>query len=197
MSIQSLMHSVQMIGFLTDIRESALVYPLIMSTHLTCIAVFGGLILMTDLRLLGVALKEYKISEVVDGLRPWKRLGGTLMICMGLLLGLSEGDKYYINPFFWVKMTLLCCIALHALYFRPRVYNRAKDFDNLPAIPSQVKTAAALSLVLWFGVLTMGRLIGYYEPKDKTTPKAASYSLPHASGIASLAAQVPPNLNRQ
>ena len=53
MSVQSLMHSIQMIGFLTDIRESAIVYPVIMTTHLACIAVFGGLIVMTDLRLLG------------------------------------------------------------------------------------------------------------------------------------------------
>ncbi len=195
MSIQSLMHSVQMIGFLTDIRESALVYPLIMSTHLTCIAVFGGMILMTDLRLLGVALKSYKISEVVEGLRPWKRVGGTIMIGMGLLLGLSEGDKYYINPFFWTKMTLLCCIGLHALYFRPRVYNRAKEFDKLPAIPTEARTAAILSLVLWFSVLTMGRLIGYYEPKDKA-PKAASYVISPQPEVASLAAEVPPNLNR-
>src|SRR5579863_8445693 len=50
-------HDIQSIGFLTDIRESALVYPVIMTTHLACIAVFGGLILITDLRMLGVALK--------------------------------------------------------------------------------------------------------------------------------------------
>ena len=33
-------------------RESSYAYPIIMSTHLACIAVFGGMILMTDLRLM-------------------------------------------------------------------------------------------------------------------------------------------------
>jgi hypothetical protein len=195
MSVASIMHSIQMIGFLTDIRESALVYPVIMTTHLACIAVFGGLIVMTDLRLLGLALKDYKISEVVNGLRPWKRLGGTIMIAMGLLLGTSEGDKYYINPFFWTKMTLLCCIAIHALIFRPLVYNRAKDFDNLPEIPGQVKAAGALSLILWFSVMTMGRLIGYYEPKQ-TQPQASIQWIAPAGHVLN-AAQIAPHLDRQ
>ncbi len=40
-------------SFFTALRESGLPYPIVMSLHLTSIAVFGGLILMTDLRLLG------------------------------------------------------------------------------------------------------------------------------------------------
>ena len=196
MSVASIMHSIQMIGFLTDIRESAVVYPVIMTTHLACIALFGGLILMTDLRLLGLALKDYRISEAVNGLRPWKRLGGTIMITMGLLLGTSEGDKYYINPFFWTKMALLCCIGIHALIFRPLVYNRAEEFDDLPTTPPQVKTAATLSLILWFSVMTMGRLIGYYEPKQ-AQPEAAIRTVAPPAGYTLRAAKVSPNLNRR
>jgi hypothetical protein len=160
------MHSIQSIGFLTDLRESAVVYPIVMSIHLSCIAVFGGMILMTDMRLLGLALKNYTVTEVVSALRPWKRFGGTIMITMGLLLGTSEADKYYPNPFFWWKMTFLCMIAVHALIFRPLVYNQTEAIDKSAEIPAHAKWAAILSLVLWFGVLTMGRLIGYYEPKS-------------------------------
>jgi hypothetical protein len=76
--VDSIFHSIQSIGFLSDFRESALVYPIVMSTHLSCIAVFGGMILMTDMRLLGLALKSYSVTEVVEGLRFWKRLGGPL-----------------------------------------------------------------------------------------------------------------------
>jgi hypothetical protein len=172
-SIASILHSIQSIGFLTDLRESSLVYPFVMTTHLACIALFGGLILMTDLRLLGLALKSYTVTEVVTSLRPWKRLGGTIMICMGLLLGTSEGDKYYPNPFFWTKMILLICIGVHAMVFRPLVYNQTKEIDSSPTIPGRAKVAAILSLVLWFGVLTMGRLIGYYEPKKDATQALA------------------------
>ena len=85
-SLVSLCQSIQSIGFLTELRESALVYPAIMSTHLSCIAVFGGMILMIDMRLLGLALKKYAVTEVVSALRPWKRIGVCIMTTMGLLL---------------------------------------------------------------------------------------------------------------
>jgi hypothetical protein len=164
MSLAEVMHSIQSVGFLTDLRESALVYPVVMATHLSCIAVFGGMILLTDLRLLGLALKDYTVTEVVRTLRPWKHLGGTIMITMGLLLGTSEADKYYPNPFFWWKLTFLALVGVHALIFRPLVYNRTEEIDKSPQIPSSAKWAAIFSLALWMGVLTMGRLIGYWEP---------------------------------
>jgi len=172
MSILSVCQSIQDIGFLTAIRESALVYPVIMSTHLSCIAVFGGMILMTDMRLLGLALKKYTVTEVIGSLRPWKRVGFVIMVTMGVLLGGSEAEKYYHNPYFWVKMTLLAMVGVHALIFRPIVYNRTDEIDREPAIPGRAKAAAVLSLLIWCGILTMGRLIGYYEG-DKTPAPAA------------------------
>lgn len=48
--------AIQNTPYFTALRESALTYPIILSSHLATIAVFGGLILMTDLRLLGLAL---------------------------------------------------------------------------------------------------------------------------------------------
>ncbi|MBV9505923.1 MAG: hypothetical protein JO323_13055 [Acidobacteriia bacterium] len=178
----SIAHAIQSIGFLTDFRESALVYPVVMSTHLTCIAVFGGMILMTDLRLLGVAMTDRSISEVVSKFRLWKRVGFCIMVTAGLLLASSEAEKYSPNPFFWAKLTFLALIGIHALIFRPLVYNNTAELDKSPAIPSRAKLAGALSLFLWFGVLTFGRLIGYYEgpgsPGNQGAKSAAAIALP-------------------
>jgi hypothetical protein len=162
----SIANSIQSIDFLTAIRESALVYPVILSTHLACIALFGGMILMTDLRLMGLTFKSFTITEVVTSLRPWKRLGGVIMITMGLLLATSEAVKYAPNPYFWTKMAVLTLIGIHALVFRPIVYNKTEELDKSPVIPTRAKAAGALSLVLWTGMFTMGRLIAYYEPKQ-------------------------------
>ena len=82
----SIAHSIQSIRFLSDFSESVLAYPIVLSIHLTCIALFGGMILVTNLRLLGLTFKSLTITEVVTSLRPWKRVGGTIMIAMGLLL---------------------------------------------------------------------------------------------------------------
>jgi hypothetical protein len=46
----------QNMSLATAIRESAIVFPVILSLHLTGMGLFGGMILMTDLRLLGIAM---------------------------------------------------------------------------------------------------------------------------------------------
>jgi hypothetical protein len=86
-------HSIQSIGFLTDFSESVLVYPIVLSTHLACIALFGGMILMTNLRLLGLTFRSVTITDMVTSLSPWKRVGGTVMIVAGLLLATSEAEN--------------------------------------------------------------------------------------------------------
>jgi hypothetical protein len=183
----SIAESIQSIGFLTDFRESALVYPVVMSTHLACIAVFGGMILMTDLRLLGVAMTDRPIGEVVAKFRIWKRIGFCIMVTMGALLASSEAVKYAPNPFFWAKMSFLALVGIHALIFRPLVYNNTDEIDHSSTIPRQAKLAGALSLFLWFGVLSFGRLIGYYEgpgsPGYSAPKPAAAFALPVSQAV--------------
>ena len=80
MFILSIFQWLQSTDIMTFIRESGLTYPVIMSTHLTCIAVFGGMIVITDLRLLGWAFQNRPIADIVNGLRWWKRLGFVIMV---------------------------------------------------------------------------------------------------------------------
>ena len=165
-------NSLQSIGFLTDFRESAMVYPIVMATHLTCIAIFGGMILLTDLRLLGVALKSTLVSDVVNGLRWWKRSGFVIMVSCGLMLACSEAVKYAPNPYFWTKMTLLFLVGVHAVVYKPQIYDHPEKLDNLAVMPSNAKAAAWISLILWLGLPIMGRLIAYYEPKQPVQVQA-------------------------
>lgn len=159
----SIAQSLDNIGFLSDFSDSVLVYPIVLSIHLSCIALFGGMILMTNLRLLGLTFNRVTITQMVTSLRPWKRLGGTIMIATGLLLATSEATKYAPNPYFWTKMIVLCLIFVHGFVFRPLVYNRTEELDQSKLIPGYVKVAAILSLVLWTAMFTMGRLIAYWE----------------------------------
>ena len=144
-----------------------LAYPIVLSIHLTCIALFGGMILMTNLRLLGLTFKSLTITEMVTSFRPWKRVGGAVMIATGLLLATCEAEKYSPNPYFWTKMVVLGLIGVHALIFRPIVYNQTEELDRSPVIPTKAKVAAILSLVLWTAMFTMGRLIAYWDANDQ------------------------------
>jgi uncharacterized protein DUF6644 len=113
---------------------------------------------------------------VVSGTRLWKRIGFVVMFTMGFLLGTSEMDKYYGNPYFQLKMVFLLLVGAHAWYFRPRVYNNTESLDRASQIPQVAKTAAICSLVLWIGIPCFGRWIAYYEPPRTATSRAAPFN---------------------
>lgn len=162
---------IQLTGFFTYVRSSTFFYPIVLSLHMCGIAMFGGMILMSDLRILGV-LNRYKISDFLDQLRIPKRYGLLLMVTMGAILAGSKAEEYYYNAFFRTKMILLVCVALHALVFRG-VYANAAALDQAKVIPGQAKAAAVISLLLWSGLVVAGRGIGYIEPPlDKLHAKA-------------------------
>src|ERR1700676_3853991 len=125
MSVLSFFQWLQNTDASTALRESALVYPIVMTGHLTGMALFGGMIAMTDLRLLGLAMRDCSISDVVDQLRIWKRIGFVLVVTCGALLLAAKAEQYYHNPFYWTKMTLLALVVIHSLVFRSSVYNNA------------------------------------------------------------------------
>jgi hypothetical protein len=163
MSPLELSRAIQYTEFFTAMRESALVYPIVMSTHLTSIALFGGLILMTDLRLLGWAMKTVPISDMIRQTRIWKRIGFTIMVTCGILLAGAKLEAYYANPYFQIKITLLALVGVHALVFRKSVYGDPAKLDALPTAPRTAKVAACLSIMLWVGILSCGRWIAYFE----------------------------------
>lgn len=173
MSVAEISHQIQSIGFLTYIRESGYTYPMILSTHLATICIFGGLILMTDLRILGWAMTDVSVTDVVGQLRRWKQIGFVIMVTMGLLLATSEMDKYYANPYFLMKLSFLLLVGVHAIIFRRSVYGNTEALDRAPQMPTVAKVAAISSLVLWIGIACCGRWIAYYEPKDKDKGKPA------------------------
>ena len=156
--LESLGRSIQDLRVLTAIRESALVYPTLLSIHLACIATFGGLILVTNLRLLDWFLSDIPARDLIRALRPWKQGGLAIMLTAGVLLGGSKAAEYLTNPYFQIKLGLLAAVGAHGILFRRSVYRRPEG----PS-PKAARLAGALSLILWIGVVSMGRWIAYYD----------------------------------
>ena len=111
----------QSTAFFTEFRGSGIVYPVILSLHVLMIAMFGVMILITDLRLLG-GLRKYSVAELLDKLRMPKRVGFTLIVLCGLMLFGAKAEEYYYNVFFRSKMIILSLILIHAALFRAGVY---------------------------------------------------------------------------
>ena len=159
MNIVALLQWVESTALSTAIREGALLYPIIGGFHLLAIALFGGMLVLTDLRLLGWAMQRRSVSDVLEQFRAWKRAGFVLVVSSGLLLAWAEPLKLYRSPSFWEKMALLAGVAVHALVFRDGVYENAKALDA--GLTLEAKLAAALSLLLWAGLIVTGRLIAF------------------------------------
>lgn len=147
----------------SDLRSSAYVYPIVLGLHLSAISLFGAMIVATDLRLLGWALRDNSIADVIGRLRSPKRIGFVLAATCGVLLFSSKAEEYYYNPFFQTKILLFVLVAIHALVFRNSVYGRPTELDRTSEPPVRAKLAAGLSLFLWLGILCAGRYIGYVE----------------------------------
>jgi hypothetical protein len=173
---------IQGTSLFTYIRGSAYTYPCILSLHMVAIALFGGMILMTDLRLLGLAMSRRSVSDVIDQLRRPKRLGLLLAATCGLLMLCCKAEEYYYNIFFRTKLVLFALVTVHALVFRRSVYASAAEIDRSGDMPPRAKLAAVVSLVLWLGIACAGRGIGYIEPPwgiHAATPPAQAV---HPSG---------------
>jgi len=164
MSILDFAQWIQSTDWATYLRTSAYIYPAILSIHLAGIALFAGAILVTDLRLLGLVMRNRPVSEVIDRLRWPKRVGFLIVATCGLLLASSKAEEYYYNSFFRAKLALLVLVAVHALVFRGSVYNKATALDGAKRMAGKVKLAAAVSLLLWISIACVGRGIGYIEP---------------------------------
>lgn len=157
----SLLIRLENLAWFSDLRSSAYVYPVVLALHLTAISWFGAMIVATDLRLLGWALPETPVGEVIRRLRTGKRIGFFIAAGCGFVLFAAKAEEYYYNPFFRTKMLLFALVAIHALIFRKNVYSASTwPADNAePTGPAKV--AASLSLAFWVGILCAGRAIGY------------------------------------
>jgi hypothetical protein len=149
---------IQATDFFTYLRGSKYSYPVILSLHMVALAFFGGMILITNMRLLGWSLRGESVSAVIDQLRVPKRIGFTLAVVCGFLLLGCKAEEYYYNVFFRAKLVFFALLIVHAVIFHRRVY-----YNPLPS-PGDAKTAAWISLLLWICVVCAGRGIGYIEP---------------------------------
>jgi len=147
--------------FSVGIRESTWTYPVIESIHVLSLCVFAGLLLLWDLRLLGVTLPKIAVSEVWARLIPWITLGAALMVFSGILLFASDPVRFYGNVFFRIKAVGLLLALLNALAFHFGIERRLVEWDTDLVTPRAARMAGAISIGLWAVIVVTGRLVAY------------------------------------
>jgi hypothetical protein len=143
------------------IHESEIAYSVIESMHVWSMCLFFGLTVMFDLRLLGWTMRKVPVSEFANRLLPWTIAGFVVMAISGTLLFYAIPVRSYQNIFFRFKMILMLLAGLNVWIFHSRVYPKAATWDSSGMPPKPARTAGALSLALWIGVIVSGRMIAY------------------------------------
>ena len=138
------------------VRQSLWLFPVLEAVHLLGLCALGGSLLIVDLRMFGVGLKQQGIAELASRARPWLIGSVVLLIVTGILLGLSEAIKVYYNTSFWVKMWGLLIAVVYTFAIRERII-RDVTLDT----SRRSRLVAAGSLGIWFTVAAAGRWIGF------------------------------------
>lgn len=143
------------------LHESRYAYDLIESVHVWTLALFFGLAVMFDFRLLGWTMRSVPVSEVARRLLPWTVAGFVVMVISGTLLFTAIPVRSYQNIFFRAKMIMLLLAGLNVWIFHSGVYRRVASWDVASAPPRAARVAGGLSLVLWVCIVLSGRMIAY------------------------------------
>lgn len=140
-------------------REALWAYPMVEAVHIVCLAVVVGSIVILDLRLLGLS-RGLPVSRLARHTLPWT-LGAFVVVGLtGLLMFTAHAEDFLTNRVFMIKMGLILAAGVNAGLLHAGAMRHAAQWDMaLP--PPRVRAAAALSILLWIGVVFCGRLLAY------------------------------------
>ena len=160
MPLEALATALQASGLSALLRSSIWLYPLVNTGHVVGIALLFGAIVPLDLRLLG-CFRRTPLEHLASTLVPVAITGLVLALCTGSLLFATQPLDYVAEPLFGIKLALLGAAVLNALLLRRSP--RWRWMGVTPGAPPQRawRLHGLLSIVLWLGVITAGRLIGY------------------------------------
>lgn len=160
MSALTLFQWLQSRAWTTALRESRYMFPLVETIHVLGLAASVGLILITDLRLIGLFFRNESIADVMAQHKRWMWIGFISMFLTGALLFCSEAAKCYMSSTFRAKIVFLFFAGVNALVFEAALGRRLSLWGETETPPG-ARLAGWISLVCWTAVILFGRWTAY------------------------------------
>lgn len=138
------------------IRESLWIYPAAGVMHVWGVGILLGSVLAFDLRLLGLG-RAVPLPFARVGLLALARIGFVLLAASGITMLVADANHLAVNEAFLLKLGTIALALGNVLLF-----HRLVSPD--PAVPVATfgsRIAALVSLLAWFSVAALGRLIAY------------------------------------
>jgi hypothetical protein len=148
-------------GVAAAMRHWLWLYPIVEILHIVGFVILVGAAVMFDLRLLGLS-RHLPAADMARHLLPRARTGLLLILPSGLLMFSAHATEWAASPVFRLKLLLLAAAGLNAALFHCGVFRSVAVWNQEVTAPATARGAAVVSLLLWLGVISCGRLLAYF-----------------------------------
>lgn len=147
-------------GLAAAMRHSDWLYPIVEIVHIVGLVLLVGSVAMFDLRLLGLS-SQLPVAALAGHLLRWSVGSLLLVVPSGFMMFAAHATEFATNPAFLVKLALLAAAAANAAVFHRTTFRSVANWNADVSVPIAGRAAAGISLALWTGVISCGRLIAY------------------------------------
>jgi hypothetical protein len=134
-------------------------WPLVLTIHVLGTAVVIGFMIVISLRLLG--LFETIPYSSLNRLFPVVWVALVVQVLTGIALWVTKPTRYVADTAFALKCSLIVVGIVLMLYFYAAMKREAASWDAAGAASGRGVKFAAASLLVWCGVLVVGRLTAH------------------------------------
>jgi hypothetical protein len=139
------------------VNNHSWVWPTCETLHFIGLSLLFTVVLIVDLRLLGMA-KKFSFAAVYQ-LLPMGMLGFGLNLVTGMMFFIANPAQYIKNGSFHWKMVFVLLAGINALYFM--LVDEPWTVGPGDEAPISAKLVAASAIFLWVGVLFFGHMLPF------------------------------------
>ena len=99
------------------VAQSAYGFSALDMVHIAAISVVFGMIVVVDLRLLGLASKDCAVTDICRQALPWTWAAFGIAVLTGVPMFLGQSVKYYNNYAFRMKFLLMLLAGINMLEY--------------------------------------------------------------------------------
>jgi hypothetical protein len=158
--VTTAIHAIESSGLGRMMRESLWAYPIVETLHIVGLAIVYGSIVVVDLRLLGLS-RGVSASRLAHHALPWTIGAFFLVMTTGLMMFTAHTEDFLGNRIFMLKMGLILTGAVNAAMLHAGAFRTVSTWDTGAVPPPGVRAAAAVSIIVWTGVIACGRFLAY------------------------------------
>ena len=129
-------------------------FPLTECFHITSFALSIGTIMLVDIKMLGLGLKQQTTGQLTRDTGLWTLAGLVIVILSGLLIFSSDPIHYIHNQSFQWKVTLL----MLAIIYNYTVHRKVALSNSAGGV---AKLVGGFSVLLWVSIVFAGLWIAF------------------------------------